>query len=78
MPNEPASMSIPAIPPMPAVTAPVTAPAAAPAAIENSTDASRGQPLAKRAQLRRAELEDLRAKLPEDAQRERGDRKSVV
>jgi hypothetical protein len=41
--------------------------------VENSTDATRGEPLAARAQTRKAELEAVLAKLPADEKRERGD-----
>jgi hypothetical protein len=40
-----------------------------PAHVENSTDATRGQPLALRAQKRKAELEEALAKVPADDRR---------
>ena len=43
-----------------------------PARVENSTDATRGEPLAMRAQKRRVELQAALAKLPAD-DRSRGD-----
>lgn len=45
----------------------------APARVENTTDATRGQPLAARAQQRRAELAAALQKLPADELRARGD-----
>ena len=45
----------------------------APAHVENSTDATRGEPLALRAQKRRAELEMALEKLPADQLRARSD-----
>ncbi len=41
--------------------------------MSNSTDDTRGEPLAIRAQKRQSELRDLLAALPEDALRERND-----
>ena len=41
--------------------------------VENSTDATRGEPLAMRAQKRKAELEAALAKLPADDLRARND-----
>ena len=41
--------------------------------VENSTDATRGEPLALRAQKRKAELEAALDKLPADEQRARND-----
>jgi hypothetical protein len=46
--------------------------------VENSTDATRGEPLAMRAQKRKAELEAALAKLPADAQRARGDVETAI
>src|SRR6185436_560815 len=45
----------------------------APAHVENTTDATRGEPLAVRAQKRRAELAAALQKLPADELRARGD-----
>ena len=45
----------------------------APTHIENSTDATRGEPLAMRARMRKAELEIARDKLPASAVRMRMD-----
>jgi hypothetical protein len=48
-------------------------PAAAPKHVENSTDATQGEPLAVRGQKRRAELELALAKVPADEPRVRSD-----
>ena len=45
----------------------------APAHVENSTDATRGEPLTLRAQKRKAELEAAMQKLPDDELRARND-----
>jgi len=47
--------------------------ARAPARVENTTDATRGEPLAVRAQKRKAELEAALQKLPADELRARSD-----
>jgi hypothetical protein len=46
---------------------------AAPMHLENSTDATRGEPLAVRAEKRKIELQAILDKLPEDLLRERAD-----
>jgi hypothetical protein len=46
--------------------------------VENSTDATRGEPLAMRAQKRKGELEAALAKLPADEQRARGDVETAI
>lgn len=48
-------------------------PATVPMHVENSTDATRGEPLAVRAQKRRAELAQALEKLPSDDTRTRND-----
>ena len=48
-------------------------PATVPMHVENSTDATRGEPLAVRAQKRRAELAQALEKLPSDETRKRSD-----
>ena len=45
----------------------------APAPVHNTTDATRGEPLAVRAQKRRAELDAALQELPADKLRDRGD-----
>jgi hypothetical protein len=56
---------------------PVTAPRA-PKHVENSTDATRGEPLALRAQKRRLELDQALAKLPDEDKRARNDIEIVM
>jgi len=58
---------------MPTTNTPPAQEPRAPAHVENTTDATRGEPLAVRAQKRKAELEAALQKLPADELRARND-----